>query len=196
MTGRPPAPVGVRAGTPLVTPRLVVRSFRVADTADLLSYQDHPDVRRHLPGPAMDAAAAGRYVAAQAALTGAEVDAWHGWAVELRATGRVIGDVGVWVPAGDPPRGDVGFQLAPSHHRQGFATEAVSALCDHLLGTAGLVCLTAGCDAANAGSQAVLRAVGMTALVSTGGTVRFELRGRAHPVGDPGSQGTCPTRSA
>ena len=147
---------------PLVTDRLLLRPFRVADADAFLAYQGHPGVRRHLPGPAMDDAAARRYVAAQAALTGDERDAWHGWVVEHRAEGRVVGDVGVWVPAGDPLRGDIGFQLSPAHHRRGFATEAVAALCRHLLDDVGSVLLTAGCDAANTGSQAVLRAVGMT----------------------------------
>jgi RimJ/RimL family protein N-acetyltransferase len=168
--------VDVRTGTPLVTERLLLRRFRVADTDDVLAYQGHPEVRRHLPGPAMDDAAVRRYVAAQAVLAGDERDAWHGWVLEHRVEGRVIGDVGVWVPGGESARGDIGFQLAPTHHRRGYATEAVSALCRHLLGVAGLVLLTAGCDAANAGSQAVLRAVGMTEVGEPDAPVRtFEL---------------------
>lgn len=172
------APVrNLRAGTPITTARLLVQPFVVADTADLLSYQGHPDVRRHLPGAAMDDAAARRYVAAQAALTGDERDAWHGLAVEHRAEGRGIGDVGVWVPSDEPPRGDVGFQFSPTHHRRGYATEAVSALCRHLV-DAGLVRLTASCDAGNLGSQAVLRAVGMTGVAGAPGELSFELVSR------------------
>nr|WP_133379184.1 GNAT family N-acetyltransferase [Klenkia marina] len=75
---------------PLSTERLLVRPFRMTDLADFLAYRGHPDVRRHLPGPAMDDEAAERYVAARAAMTGTERDAWHGWAVEHR--GGATGD--------------------------------------------------------------------------------------------------------
>jgi len=177
----------LRRGTPITTPRLVLRPFRVTDAEAFLAYQDHPDVRRHLPGPAMDASAARRHVAAQAAMTGAERDAWHGWAVEHREEGRVVGDVGVWVPADDPPRGDVGFQLAPTHHRRGLATEAVAALCRHLLDVVGLEQLTAGCDAGNVGSQEVLRAVGMAEVPARApGGRSFELVSRGAAGGAAG----------
>jgi RimJ/RimL family protein N-acetyltransferase len=179
--------VNLRDGAPITTPRLLLRPFRATDADAFLAYQDHPDVRRHLPGPAMDADAARRHVAAQAAMSGAERDAWHGWVLEHREEGRVVGDVGVWVPAGDPPRGDVGFQLAPTHHRQGLATEAVAALCRHLLGVAGLERLTAGCDAGNTGSQAVLRAVGMVELpAAPAGQRAFELVSRGAAGGAAG----------
>ncbi|GHE07208.1 GNAT family N-acetyltransferase [Klenkia taihuensis] len=179
--------MNLRDGTPISTRRLLLRPFRATDAGAFLAYQDHPDVRRHLPGTAMDADAARRYVAVQAAMSGEERDAWHGWVLEHRDDGRVVGDVGVWVPAGDPPRGDVGFQLAPTHHRQGLATEAVAALCRHLLDVAGLARLTAGCDAANAGSRRVLRAVGMVELpVPPAGQRAFELLSRAAAGGAAG----------
>lgn len=185
----------LRGGAPITTARLLLRPFRTTDADAFLAYQGHPDVRRHLRGPAMDADAARRFVAAQAAMTGAERDAWHGWVLEHRDGEGVVGDVGVWVPAGDPPRGDIGFQLAPTHHRRGLATEAVAALCRHLLDVAGLERLTAACDAGNAGSQAVLRAVGMTEVPAPApGERSFELVSRGAAGGAAGSRAAAPAR--
>ncbi|WP_165355055.1 GNAT family N-acetyltransferase [Nocardioides oleivorans] len=161
---------------PITTERLVVRPFTTTDLDDFLAYQSHPDVRRHLQGQPHTDEAAASYVAAQAALDDEQRDAWHDWAVEHRGLGRVIGNLGVYLPAASPAEGDLGFQFSPDFHGQGFAREAATALVGALRSRWGLTRITASCDEANAASARLLLALGFDEVVDeTEGRRSFEL---------------------
>lgn len=98
------------AGVPA---RVEVRQFSEVDVQDFLAYQGLPSVRRYQPGAVMTEAEASAYVVSQARQSDGIRGAWHGRAVELIVERRVIGDVGVWVPAQreHPVVGDLGFQF-------------------------------------------------------------------------------------
>jgi len=143
--------------------RVVVRRFVEADLPDFLAYQGHPAVREHQPGDAMTAAQAAAFVAERARQDPDDRDAWHGRVIEHVAERRVIGDVGIWRPAqrGGPVVGDLGFQLAPSYHGQGYAREAVQAFLHVAFSDLALDLVTASCDEANTPSWKLLERMGM-----------------------------------
>ena len=93
---------------PITTERLVIRPFTIDDLDDFLAYQSDPEVRRHLKGDPQTPHAAADYLASQSTLDDELRDAWHDWAIEHRALGHVIGNIGVYLPASDPRRGDLG----------------------------------------------------------------------------------------
>ncbi|MFI5845739.1 GNAT family N-acetyltransferase [Catenuloplanes sp. NPDC051500] len=159
----------------LRTPRLLIRRFAPGDYDDFAAYHAHPRVRRYLMGAPMDAERAARYLAEQAVLDARELERWHGYAVELLATGTVIGDVGVYLAAAD--EGDVGFQFHPAHHRRGYGLEAMTAFLDYCFGPLGLTRVTAGCDRDNAASAALLTRLGLQRQVpdAVDGGFRFAL---------------------
>ena len=143
--------------------RVVVRRFGEADLPDFLAYQGHPAVREHQPGSAMTAAQAAAFVAEQARRNPDERDAWHGRVIEHVADRRVIGDVGIWRPAqhGGPVVADLGFQLDPAYHGQGYAREAVQVFLQAAFRDLGLDVVTASCDEANTRSWRLLERMGM-----------------------------------
>ncbi|MEV8378355.1 GNAT family N-acetyltransferase [Kribbella sp. NPDC056861] len=158
----------------LSTDRLIIRRFSPADLDDFCAYQADPRVRKHLPGEPMDVGQVAQYLAAQAVLDEGQLEAWHGYAVELVETGTVIGDVGVYrVSAAE---GDVGFQFHPGFHHQGYGREATTAFLAYLFEDLGLERVTAGCDQANEASRTLLVSLGLRPQSpSADGSCHFEL---------------------
>ena len=85
-----------------------------------------------------------------------------GWGWTIRAAGgrQIIGSVSLF--PGDEVSRSLTWYLHPGHWGNGLASEAVSAVVDHLLGTAGFARLDAWIDHTNTRSIGVARNAGMT----------------------------------
>lgn len=110
---------------PIETARLRLRELTHGDFDVLFEILSDLEVMRHYPRPK----------------TADEVRAWIQrnidryaecgfglWAVELKATGQMIGECGITL---QPIRGEmlpeVGYHIHPAHQRQGYASEAAAA---------------------------------------------------------------------
>ncbi|MEU8819199.1 GNAT family N-acetyltransferase [Actinoplanes sp. NPDC048796] len=155
--------------------RLAIRRFAATDLTDFLAYQSDPVVRRYLPGEPMSAAQAAGYLAVQADLDDGVRDAWHGYAVHHLGEDRVIGDVGVWLPARPAGTGDVGFQFHPGFHGRGYAFEAMRAFLPYAFATFALRTVTATCSPANTASWGLMERLGMHRIEETGEYVKYGL---------------------
>ena len=146
-----------------VTARVEVRQFSEVDVQDFLAYQGLPSVRRYQPGAVMTEAEASAYVVSQARQSDGIRGAWHGRAVELIVERRVIGDVGVWVPAQreHPVVGDLGFQFDPRYQGLGYAGESLEAFIPIAVRTFALDRITASCRDDNRASWRLMERVGM-----------------------------------
>jgi RimJ/RimL family protein N-acetyltransferase len=159
----------------LETPRLRIRPFRPEDlaaSADILPYPE--DERRDLLEWTM---------AEYRLLSWLHQPPFGDRAVELKATGQLIGSVGL-VPClnafellpgfsaapGNPEaycnNAELGlyWELAPAHRRQGYATEAAGALIEYAFGNLRLKRILAETDFDNTASQGVMRKLGMQIL--------------------------------
>lgn len=157
------------------TERLVIRRFGPGDLDDFQSYNADPVVRRYMKGEPMSAERAAVYLAAQAVLAWDTLDQWHGYALWHRADERVIGDVGVWRSA-KPERagtGDVGYQLHPGYHGQGYAYEAMTAFLPYVFDRISRV--TAACHPDNVASWRLMRRLGMHEVEKSDDEVRYAL---------------------
>jgi RimJ/RimL family protein N-acetyltransferase len=118
---------GLAVDLPIETERLVLRPHRRDDLDDLVRFHSDPDVVRYVPWPVRDRAATAETLEAKLGQTSLdEHGQWLVLAVELRATGTVIGEVLLkWA---SERQGELGFAFARDHHGQGFAAEAATAL--------------------------------------------------------------------
>lgn len=146
---------------PLHTPRLTVRMMRGHDIALLVDYRNDPAIGTfqdwELP---FTEAAAQRLIDGQAALDGPTDGEWVQLAVELAATGEVVGDIAVQLSGGGA-FATLGYTFAAEHHGRGYATEAASAVVDALC-EMGVHRFVATLDPENIPSMRVLEAVGFT----------------------------------
>jgi RimJ/RimL family protein N-acetyltransferase len=145
----------------LETARLRLRRFRADDLARFMAYRNDPDVARYQSWESISLAEAQAFIQA-------ERDAWMGSpgvgvqiAIELRATGELIGDCYFRIEPDDPRQAEIGYTLATHAQGQGLATEAVSAWLTYAFGAFALHRITATVDCQNLRSVALLERLGM-----------------------------------
>lgn len=115
---------------PVVTDRLVLRSFTEADFDDLHDIQRRPDVTRYLLWDSRTreetrTALATRITQSELAEEGDSLAI----AVELRESGRLIGEFNLdWLSA-ELGRAEIGFVMNPDYGGCGYATEAAARCC-------------------------------------------------------------------
>lgn len=118
---------GLHVGLPITTDRLVLRAHRTDDLDDLAGFHGDPEVVRFVPWPVRDRAATEETLRVK--LTQARLDAPGAWlvlAVEVRATGRVVGEVLLkWA---SDQQGELGFAFGRDGQGQGYAAEAARAV--------------------------------------------------------------------
>ena len=144
----------------LATERLVLREYTQADFAALHAILSDPETMRYYPKP----------------YDGAGVQRWldwcfdcyrrYGfglWAMELKESGLFIGDCGLSMqPIDGEELPEVGYHVARSHWRRGYAKEAARAVRDWGFRNRDFGALWSYMNAANTASRATAAANGMT----------------------------------
>ena len=146
--------------TKLETGRLLLRRLRESDLVPFLDYRNDPEVSRYQDWEGCTEAEARGMILAMGWEEPFTPGEWFQFAVELKETGELVGDLGFRVGE-DGKQGEVGYTLAREHWGGGYASEAVSRLLDHAFGDLGLHRVYALTDRENAPSVAVLERLGM-----------------------------------
>jgi ribosomal-protein-alanine N-acetyltransferase len=150
------------SGPTLTTERLLLRRWRGADREPFAALNADPVVMEYLPAPLSRAESDRLMVRIEA---GFDHRGYGLWALELRASGELLGFAGLEVPSFEAhftPTVEVGWRLARSAWGQGFATEAGRAALAFGFEQAGLREIVSLTSAANVRSQAVMQRIGMT----------------------------------
>jgi RimJ/RimL family protein N-acetyltransferase len=146
---------------PLETKRLRLRPFRPEDRDDVHAYGSDPMVSRFMVwGPNTEADTdtfLGKAIEAQDRWPRTDVSL----AMELRATGQMIGSIRLWVVDADQRTAEIGYSLARPQWRKGLTSEAALALMSVGFEVLGLHRIVATCDMRNRGSWGVMRKLGM-----------------------------------
>ena len=143
----------------MLTERLELRRFRSDDVAVFRAYRSDPEVARYQSWEAPLSTVDAQELVDEFAGLVPDAPGWFQYAVELRGTSALIGDVGVNLHE-NRMQAEIGFTFAREHQGHGYATEAVSRVVDHLLVSQGLRRVSAECDARNTASARLLERVG------------------------------------
>ncbi len=146
---------------PLLTRRLLLRRSRPEDAEAISAYRSDPAVRRYQGWDRTDPAAVRASIEEMARRAPGEPGGWVQFSVEERASGRLVGDVGLSRVDGEPGVVKVGYTIAPEFQGRGYATEAVAALVRYAFETLGADVVRAYADAENLPSIRVAEKVGM-----------------------------------
>ncbi len=152
----------LRPDFPILTERLVLRPFTCADVDDVWAWQRRPDVVRFLPWEPRDRARSRKSVERMTTEDRlvSEGDCLS-LAVEMRATGTVVGEVDlIWVSR-EHRQGEIGFVVHPDHQRQGIGAEAATAVLRLGFEGLGLHRIVGRCVAGNAASVRLMERLGM-----------------------------------
>lgn len=154
-----------RPSYPISTSRLRLRPLTREDTAELLSYRGNAEVCRYLPFAPMNEEVVATRLAGE--LGRAEITAeGQGLTlgVELALSGRLVGDVVLFLRSVKHAGGEIGYVFHPDIAGQGYATEACAAVLDLAFDTVeglGLHRVVARMDARNSSSARLASRLGM-----------------------------------
>ena len=146
---------------PIRTPRLILREFRDSDLEAVHAYGSDPEVARFMvwgPNTLEESRAfLDRVLEAQAVWPRRNVSA----AVEVAASGRVIGAVELRVIDPENRGGEFGYSFARDAWGHGYGPEAASALLRQGFEELGLQRIRATCDVRNRRSWSAMEKLGL-----------------------------------
>ncbi len=148
------------AFTRLETERLIVRRFRPDDLDSFVAYRADPDVARFQSWENFTRAEGAAFIAEMARQHPDTPGEWFQFAIELKSTGRMIGDCALHVFADRRTEAEIGFSLASAYQGHGYAREALAGLLGYAFGILGKSRIEALTDVRNAKSIAVLERLG------------------------------------
>jgi RimJ/RimL family protein N-acetyltransferase len=137
------------------TARLRLRPHTLDDVEPLLAYHSLPEVARYLYGPPRSAQDVREMIERR---MGEDRPVF---AVELRETGEIVGDLGLRIVSPEHRQGEIGFIFDPRHQGRGYATEASRVLLDIGFGDLALHRIAGRLEARNTASARVLEKLGM-----------------------------------
>ena len=154
-------PIAVPKGPALETERLLLRRWRSSDEEPFAALNGDREVMEHFPSVLTRAESDAMIADLEARF---ERQGYGLWAVEVRATGEMIGFVGLNLPAFEAhfmPAVEVGWRLSRSAWGHGYATEAARASLSYGFSEAGLDEIVAMTTTTNSRSAAVMERLGM-----------------------------------
>ena len=117
---------------PIETERLVVRPYREADATALHEVFGSPEVMQWTPSPpSKNVAETVERLARTMAFSARQPPGLGLWALELKESAELLGQVGLFPVEGKGPEVEVAYELAPRVWGHGYATEAARALIEY-----------------------------------------------------------------
>ncbi len=147
--------------TTLETDRLRLRHFKDSDLTLFMGYRNDPDVARYQSWDEISEAEAHTFIQEQKEIQPGVPGRGFQIAIELKATGVLIGDCYFTINELDHRQAEIGFTLSREYQGYGFATEAVSYFLNYAFLTFDLHRIIATTDCENAASVALLERLGM-----------------------------------
>lgn len=152
----------VRPTYPITTARLRLRPFVPGDLDALYDIQSRDDVARYLYWGPRSRDEVHTALSERERFTTLEVDGdTLLLAIDLRASGVLIGDVNLHWLRGPHRQGEIGYVLHPTYHGQGYGREAAREMLRFGFEGLGLHRIIGRCDARNVASARLMERLGL-----------------------------------
>lgn len=113
--------------TVLTTLRLTLRALTEADAEGIFLQRSNPQVSKYLDRPLAESIDDGRLFIQKVVESVAAGGSYY-WAMLTSDSPRLIGTICLWNISDDRKSADIGYELLPDYHGQGFMQEAVEAV--------------------------------------------------------------------
>ncbi len=143
------------------TERLILREFKEDDWPAVLAYQSDPRYLRYYEWTERTPAAVQEFIGKFIAQQQQEPRYKAQLAVVLKSSGQLIGNCGIRKEMPEARQAEIGYEFAPEHWGQGYATEAARAIVRFGFTELHLHRISAWCIAENTASAHVLQKIGM-----------------------------------
>jgi RimJ/RimL family protein N-acetyltransferase len=152
----------------LKTSRLVIRPMVTGDAGPVYRYRSDPEVSKYQLWHPHDEEEVADFIAKMGSLRFNTPDTWFQLAICLRTSGELIGDLGLHFLGPGNHETEIGITIAPAHQKHGFASEALRAVTEHLLGKMRKRRVFAAIEPANKASIALMKRLGMKKEATSG----------------------------
>lgn len=143
------------------TERLILRNFTENDLETFVGYRNDPIVAKFqgwgIPYPREKGEAFIKSMKERVAL---KQDGWIQFAVALKDTDELIGDLGCYIKKDDVRQARIGYTLAEKYWRKGYITEIIPCLLKYLFEDMDMHRVAADCDVDNIASYRTLEKLG------------------------------------
>jgi len=143
------------------TARLVLRNFIDSDLESFLAYRNDPEVAKYqgwgLPYPREKGE---DFIAFMKERTALKQGGWIQFAIALKDTDELIGDLGCYIKEDDIRQARIGFTIAAKHWRKGYVSEVIPHLLEYLFEDMDVHRVVADCDVDNVASYRTLEKLG------------------------------------
>lgn len=147
--------------TKIESARLRLRHFQDSDLALFMGYRNDPVVARYQSWDGISELDARNFIQEQERIQPGVPGEGFQVAIELKATGVLIGDCYFTISTLDHRQAEIGFTLSRAYQGFGFATEAVTNFLNYAFSTFDLHRVVAITDCENRASVALLERLGM-----------------------------------
>jgi len=145
----------------LQTARLILRNFNDKDLDPFLTYRNDPDVAKYQGwGIPFSREKAEKFISSMKDKNVPKQGEWVQFAVALKDTNELIGDLACFVKKEDSRQSLIGFTIASGHWRNGYAFEVIHRLLEFLFEEMDMHRITADCDVDNIASGRTLKKLG------------------------------------
>jgi RimJ/RimL family protein N-acetyltransferase len=151
----------VQLSLPIETSRLRLRAFVPADLDALHALRSREEIHRWLYSEPFTEEESREELERRIASARDAPETGVGLAVELVATGELLGDVTLTLGSPEHRQAEIGFVFHPDHHGRGYATEAAEAMVALAFSTYGRHRVYGRLEARNTASARVLEKLGM-----------------------------------
>ena len=147
--------------TSLGSPRLILRHFSDSDLEPFFTYRNNSEVARYHDWESIGRQEASEFIQQQRLSQPGVAGEGFQFAIELRETGKLIGDCYLMVKEDDSLQAEIRVTLSHVHQGMGLASEAVACVLDYVFGELSLHRVIAITDCENVASIALLERLGM-----------------------------------
>lgn len=143
------------------TARLTLRNFIDSDLEYFLAYRNNPEVAKYQGWQfPYSRESAIDFVSSMRERVAPKQGGWIQFAVALKDTDELIGDLGCYVKKEDVRQAVIGFSISSKHWRKGYAVEIIPCLLEYLFEDMDMHRVTADCDVENTASYRTLEKLG------------------------------------
>ena len=144
-----------------MTHRLELSPLRGSDAPAMYAYRSDPEVCRYQSFEPASLGDVENFISSLQAHDFDTSGTWFQFAIRHQDRGQLIGDLGVHFCADHPRQVEIGITVSPAFQGQGFGTEAVTGILDHLFGSLQKHRVFASVDPRNEPCIRLLKRVGL-----------------------------------
>jgi [ribosomal protein S5]-alanine N-acetyltransferase len=142
------------------TARLHIRPLVLDDLVEFHRYRSNPEVTRYQGFDVMTLIEAETFIRDNSAKSFGKAGEWVQYAIEFKATEKLIGDCAIRLDQHDSRIAEVGITISHLEQKKGFAKEALTGIMAFLFDQQNIHRIVETVDAENQGSIALLKSTG------------------------------------